>query len=793
MTAPRLLPLAALLAVSISLPAVAAPAPASALRADQLRELLDQAPDESRGIAAGIEIQLPLPDGRMARVRAVRSPILGEALQLAHPEIRTFLASGVDDPRIHARLSVTPLGVHGIVFTPEGTAWIGPPGSGPTDVVSSAWTGDHASSPVECETIESASPSIARVASPTQSWGSERRTLRFILMATGEFTQALGGVAAATARMAVIMNHVSAAFERDVAVRLEVVQLMPFADPDTDPYASIVITALINRNCAVVDSIFGAASYDMGAVITTLAGSTRGLGFRPTICGACKAGSVVATHDPEGVSPELTLGHELGHGIGGSHTQDRDCNRSSESAVETGSGLTILCSMPAACPPDVQPQRETYYHVANLEQFIATLTANPACGTTTVTGNTPPTSDAGPDVTIPRGTPFVLTGAGTDPDAGDVLSYTWEQFDIAPTSFDPILGPLYRWRLPVTEPVRYCPPAASVLSGVPETYEPLVPVDRTLHFRLTVRDNHVGGGGVAWDERVITVAGAPFVVTSPNGGNMIDSSQPFMVTWDVGGASVAPNVNLLLSLDGGASWESLISGTPNDGAEPVFRPTATTFTTCRIKVEAADNIFYDVSNADFSLVGTATPTLLSLLESETRADGILIRWRLADPGSYERVVVERSEPSASSWIEPAGERREEPDASVFIDRSIQPGRSYLYRLEATAWDGTSMRFGPIAAQGTPLAEGFGITRVAPTPAPGALRIEYATPRAAHVRLDVLDVQGRVVAVVVDELQPGGRHEALWSGRGARGRVAGLYYVRLTSGGDTRVRAATLTE
>jgi len=55
------------------------------------------------------------------------------------------------------------------------------------------------------------------------------------------------------------------------------------------------------------------------------------------------------------------------------------------------------------------------------------------------------------------------------------------------------------------------------------------------------------------------------------------------------------------------------------------------------------------------------------------------------------------------------------------------------------------------------------------------------------------VQGRVVAVVREGDEPAGRHEVEWSGRGARGRAAGLYYVRLSLAGEHRVRAVSLTQ
>ena len=42
--------------------------------------------------------------------------------------------------------------------------------------------------------------------------------------------------------------------------------------------------------------------------------------------------------------------------------------------------------------------------------------------------NDEPTANAGNDYTIPKSTPFMLTGAGSDPN-GDALTYCWEQYD----------------------------------------------------------------------------------------------------------------------------------------------------------------------------------------------------------------------------------------------------------------------------------------------------------------------------------------------------------------------------
>jgi hypothetical protein len=63
-------------------------------------------------------------------------------------------------------------------------------------------------------------------------------------------------------------------------------------------------------------------------------------------------------------------------------------------------------------------------------------------------------------------------------------------------------------------------------------------------------------------------------------------------------------------VDGGATFSTtLAGGTANDGTEDITVPNADT-TTARVMVACSDNIFFDISNADFTIVGgpTATPT-----------------------------------------------------------------------------------------------------------------------------------------------------------------------------------------
>ncbi|WKN29424.1 hypothetical protein MUB42_03205 [Apilactobacillus kunkeei] len=154
------------------------------------------------------------------------------------------------------------------------------------------------------------------------------------------------------------------------------------------------------------------------------------------------------------------------------------------------------------------------------------------CSVNTNTGNSIPTANAGPDYIIPKSTPFMLTGSGTDAD-GDQLTYIWEQMDkgtssetgansAAQESKTP--GPIFRSWTPSASPVRYFPTMSSILAGSLKTagteidVEALPSVARALNFRLTVRDNKAGGGANNSDDKKLTVdpAAGPFMITSQN-------------------------------------------------------------------------------------------------------------------------------------------------------------------------------------------------------------------------------------------------------------------------------------
>jgi flagellar hook assembly protein FlgD len=89
--------------------------------------------------------------------------------------------------------------------------------------------------------------------------------------------------------------------------------------------------------------------------------------------------------------------------------------------------------------------------------------------------------------------------------------------------------------------------------------------------------------------------------------------------------------------------------------------------------------------------------------------------------------------------------------------------------------------------------GVVLERVRPNPVRGAATVTYALPKPADVDLALVDVQGRRVATLIHGKQPAGRHIVSWDERQNEGRAvpAGIYFVQLRAGAETRTERVTL--
>lgn len=606
-------------------------------------------------------VSFPNADGKLENFQIFRTSNMDPVLAAKYPEIKSYIGKGIDNPTSSIYFSVSPLGLQTMTINADRSAvFIEPYTTDLKTYVVYKKTDKKASlSKFECTVIDEAKKDL-KVSSTLLRPNADDgllRTFRLALSVTAEYTTYFGGTKAlALAAMNNTMTRVNGVFEIDCGIHLNLIannDLLIYTNTTTDPYSPA--TSIGNWNKELqnnLTSVIGNAGYDIGHLF----GATGGGGNAGCIGCVCRDDTTSTTDLNKGSGYTSPLDgipsgdnfdidyviHEMGHQMGGNHTWTHGGNEGTGVQVEPGSGSTIM-AYAGITNLDVQPHSDALFHAVSIQQITNNIKTK-TCSVNTPTGNAIPTANAGLDYTIPKSTPFMLTGTGTDTN-GDSLTYIWEEMDSQTTSAAPsatkTTGVNFRSYDVSTSSVRYFPRMQSVLTGATTTagteitVEALSSVARTLNFRFTVRDNHAGGPANNSDDVIVTVnsTAGPFSVSSPNTAVTYAGNSSQTITWNVAGTTAnnvnCANVDILLSTDGGNSWSTILAGTPNDGTEAVTIPN-TAGTTNRIMVKGTNHVFFDVSNANFTITNSApdtiAPTAATVSASATTSNSTNLSW-----------------------------------------------------------------------------------------------------------------------------------------------------------------------
>ncbi|PHI19273.1 hypothetical protein CEQ90_13755 [Lewinellaceae bacterium SD302] len=667
---------------------------AFSLDTDRLQDILASAPLESSypSIDERAILSVPLPNGQTTEFRIVRYELMEAGIQAKHPTLRAYYGRGVDDPGQRIRLDWTLAGFRAVLTLPEGTAFIDPYAKGDTEHYLSYYKSDY---PAPADTYECGVKAGGDqklnigLNGLAKAGDCQFRSYRIAIACAAEYSNYHGATSAAQSGLVLSevmtsVNRLNDVYEIDFTIRLILVDEADevfYYNPATDPYTNGNPGEMIDEVGPDLNANIGSANYDIGHVYGTNSGGLAGL---RVVCGGGKASGVTGsgnpTNDPFWID---YVAHEVGHQFGGNHTQNNSCNRSSAS-FEPGSASTIM-GYAGICNPNVQSNSDAYFHAisqAEVSNFVVNGNGG-GCATIIANPNNAPAVDAGVDYFIPISTPYVLTATGTDQDGDDVLTYCWEQYnnevaEIMPPDPTNLQGPMFRSLLPNTSNQRFFPNLATVVANGIDPWERLSSVSRELDFRVTVRDNSLNTASCTdEDDMLITVTSAagPFLVNAPNEPDQIwYEGETKTIIWDVANTDQEPvncaNVDVLLSYDGGFTYPvTLATNVANNGAIPITVPTlqAGAITTARVMVRCANNVFYDISNNDFSILPVednysfeVVPVSIDVCQGDTAVftintnaignfDGLVaLNWTAYENGNPNTIYFDENNPPAGT-------------------------------------------------------------------------------------------------------------------------------------------------
>ncbi|MFT5233368.1 MAG: hypothetical protein ACI9UK_000109 [Candidatus Krumholzibacteriia bacterium] len=247
----------------------------------------------------------------------------------------------------------------------------------------------------------------------------------------------------------------------------------------------------------------------------------------------------------------------------------------------------------------------------------------------------------------------------------------------------------------------------------------------------------------------------------PRGGETIAVSDTVSISWTTHG--VVPVVDLELSRDNGATWQSLASGIANVGS---FRTAITgpASNTCLVRVGTLDMAISSQSETTFYIY--ESPTWLSVL---TKSGALLAAESIDLELIFSAVGSELGSHDAWLVIHHDG----------LTLRTVVP---VTMAVELEDDDASPRR--PLILHG-----------VFPNPFNPRTTVSFELNTPAETSVDVLDVRGRVVRQLFQGKLTVGDQTRVWDGHDNRGRgmSAGVYFIRVQAGAEVSTAKVVLTK
>ncbi len=289
-----------------------------------------------------------------------------------------------------------------------------------------------------------------------------------------------------------------------------------------------------------------------------------------------------------------------------------------------------------------------------------------------------------------------------------------------------------------------------------------------------------GAGTPQWAANGVIVANsgfpqvAPAVTSDGSGGALIAYQELYDIhaqRIDAAGLAKWTAAGLRVS-DTGFSFQTVIAPAGSGGALIAWAQ----------QTGIEDDIYAQrMTDADVAVAITSFEAVAS--------DGfVALRGRLRSDFGVETVNVYRASDGERRLI--AQLHGTWSDQFEYVDRSVEPGRTYRYQIGVMDADGeflspiASIRLDPVALE---------LAQNRPNPFNPATTIRFVLASREHVTLTVFNADGARIRTLVDETLGLGAHDVAWDGRDEN-RVAvgsGVYFYRLEAGKQTRTRKMVL--
>jgi len=194
------------------------------------------------------------------------------------------------------------------------------------------------------------------------------------------------------------------------------------------------------------------------------------------------------------------------------------------------------------------------------------------------------------------------------------------------------------------------------------------------------------------------------------------------------------------------------------------------------------------------------PVCLSLFTADWTENQVVLTWRTEseignvgfhiyrakEDGDYDKITPRMIAGQGSSTT---------PHNYVYTDRDILPDVQYKYKLRQINSDATYTDYGPIQVIThddciSKVPESFCLKQNYPNPFNATTMISFDLPTDEHVRLDVFNVRGVLIATLFNQEMTAGYHSAEFT---CEEQASGVFFYKIVAGDNIQVGKALLVK
>ena len=346
-----------------------------------MKKMLGTSPKRDNfNTTSNLIITLPNGEGKLENFKVYENSVMAPELAAKYPQIKSYMAVGIDNPNARAYFSYSPLGFKSMTLYPDQSAVFIEPISEDLTTYTIYKKSDKkkAFTKFECNVIDETLSEVQPTQNTTNLRGADDaklRTFRLALSCTGEFAAYFGGTKAATlAAMNSTMTRINGVFEKDFGVKLILIannDAIIYTNSITDPYSdSVNKSNWKTENQTMLTSIIGESNYDIGHLLGAGIANSGDAGARGSVCEnnyKGRAYTCAYSNSYQGDTFDISfVAHEIGHQLGANHTFSHT-NEGTIAQLEPGSGSTIM-SYAGATSQNVQANKDAYFHAISIQQ-----------------------------------------------------------------------------------------------------------------------------------------------------------------------------------------------------------------------------------------------------------------------------------------------------------------------------------------------------------------------------------------------------------------------------------------